>query len=67
VFIELYLRGEKLKLQERLLREREREAFERKSQERYQRLLDAMPECIWAADAAGRSTTGTSPGWLTAD
>ena len=43
VFVELYLRGEKLKLQERLLREREREALERKSQERYRRLLDAMP------------------------
>ena len=40
VFVELYLRGEKLKLQERLLREREREALERKSQERYRRLLD---------------------------
>ena len=51
MFIELYLQGEKLKLQERLLREREREALERKSQERYRRLLDAMPQCIWAADA----------------
>ena len=54
VFIELFIRGEKLKLQERLLREREREALERKSQERYRRLLDAMPECIWAADADGQ-------------
>src|SRR6476661_4554477 len=54
VFIELFIRGEKLKLQERLLRERERDALERKSQERYRRLLDAMPECIWAADAAGK-------------
>ena len=53
VFIELYIRGEKLKLQERLLHEREREAAERKSQERYRRLLDAMPQCIWAADPAG--------------
>jgi PAS domain S-box-containing protein len=53
VFIELYVRGEKLKQQERLLREREREALERKSQERYRRLLDAMPQCIWAADAEG--------------
>jgi PAS domain S-box-containing protein len=53
VFIELYVRGEKLKQQERLLHEREREAMERKSQERYRRLLDAMPQCIWAADAEG--------------
>jgi PAS domain S-box-containing protein len=53
VFVELYVRGEKLKQQERLLREREREALERKSQERYRRLLDAMAQCIWAADADG--------------
>jgi PAS domain S-box-containing protein len=53
VFVELYLRGEKLKQQERLLHQREREAFERKSQERYRRLLDAIPECVWAADADG--------------
>jgi PAS domain S-box-containing protein len=62
VFIELYLRGEKLKLQERMLREREREALERKSQERYRRLLDVMPECIWAADAAGNVNYWNRPG-----
>jgi PAS domain S-box-containing protein len=54
VFVELYLKGEKLKLQERLLREREREALERKSQERYRHLLDAMPQCMWAADTKGQ-------------
>jgi PAS domain S-box-containing protein len=54
VFVELYLKGEKLKLQERALREREREALERKSQERYRRLLDAMPQCMWAADTKGQ-------------
>jgi PAS domain S-box-containing protein len=53
VFVELFLRGEKLKQQERLLHQRERETFERKSQERYRRLLDAIPECVWAADADG--------------
>jgi len=62
VFIELYVRGEKIKQQERLLHEREREAFERKSQERYRRLLDAMPECIWAADAAGQVNYWNRPG-----
>src|SRR4029079_10029600 len=62
VFIELFIRGEKLKLQERILREREREALERKSQERYRRLLDAMPECIWAADAAGKVNYWNKPG-----
>jgi PAS domain S-box-containing protein len=53
VFVELYLRGEKLKQQERMLHARERESFERKSQERYRRLLDAIPECVWAAGAEG--------------
>src|SRR6185436_2021104 len=54
VFVELYLKGEKLKAQERLLREREREALERKSQERYRHLLDAMPQCMWADDIKGQ-------------
>jgi PAS domain S-box-containing protein len=62
VFIELYVRGEKLKLQERLLHQREREAAERKSQERYRRLLDVMPECIWAADAEGKVNYWNRPG-----
>jgi PAS domain S-box-containing protein len=62
VFVELYVRGEKLKLQERLLRDREREVLERKSQERYRRLLDAMPECIWAADASGKVNYWNRPG-----
>jgi PAS domain S-box-containing protein len=62
VFIELYIRGEKLKQQERLLHEREREAFKRKSQERYRHLLDAMPQCIWAADAAGNVNFWNRPG-----
>ena len=62
VFIELYLRGEKLKLQERLLHQREREALERKSEERYRRLLDAIPQCIWAADADGRVDYWNKPG-----
>ena len=62
VFIELFLRGEKLKLQERMLRERDREVLERKSQERYRRLLDVMPECIWAADASGKVNYWNRPG-----
>ena len=56
VFVDLYLQGEKLKIQERLLREHERAMLERKNQERYRQLLDAMPQCIWAADARGRIT-----------
>jgi CheY-like chemotaxis protein len=59
VFIELYVRGEKLKMQERLLHQNEREAAERKSQERYRRLLDLAPVHL-AADAAARSPSGTA-------
>jgi len=54
VFIDLYLKGEKLKSQERLLREREREALERRSEARYHRLIDSMPQCMWAAGTDGR-------------
>jgi len=53
VFIDLYLKGETIKLQERLLRQREREALERRSQHRYRSLLDSMPQCVWAANADG--------------
>ena len=62
VFVELYVRGEKLKAQEQLLRVREREMLERKSQERYRHLLDAMPGCVWAADASGRVNYWNQPG-----
>jgi PAS domain S-box-containing protein len=53
VFIDLYLKGETIKLQERLLRHREREAMERRSQHRYRSLLDSMPQCVWAANSDG--------------
>jgi PAS domain S-box-containing protein len=62
VFIELYVRGEKLKQQQKLLHQREREAVERRGQERYRRLLDVMPQCIWAADAAGHVNYWNRPG-----
>jgi PAS domain S-box-containing protein len=53
VFIDLYVQGETIKLQERMLREREREALERKLQIRYQTLIDSMPQCMWAARPGG--------------
>jgi PAS domain S-box-containing protein len=53
VFIDLHLKGERIKLQERLLRERDREALERKSEHRYRSLVDSMPQCVWATDPAG--------------
>ena len=54
VFVDLYIKGETIKAQERLLREQEREVMRRRSEERYRHLLDAMPQCVWAADAEGR-------------
>jgi PAS domain S-box-containing protein len=53
VFIDLHLKGETIKLQERLLRQHEREVMERRSQHRYRSLLDSMPQCVWAANAEG--------------
>jgi PAS domain S-box-containing protein len=56
VFIDLHLKEEQIKAQERLLREHERAALERASEERYRRLLDGLPQSIWAAGADGRVT-----------
>ena len=53
VFVELYVRGARIKEQEALLRQREREALERASELRYRNLTDAMPLLIWAGDASG--------------
>src|SRR5262249_25638383 len=62
VFIELYLRGEKLKLQERQLHQRESEAAEQRRLARHRGLLDAMPQCIWAADTDGHVDYWNRPG-----
>src|SRR5579871_6411031 len=56
VFVDLYLKGEQIKVQERLLREHERAALERANEERYRKMLDGLPQSIWAADPAGRIT-----------
>jgi PAS domain S-box-containing protein len=53
VFIDLHLKGETIKVQERLLREREREVHQRRSLHRYRGLLDSMPLCVWAASHDG--------------
>jgi PAS domain S-box-containing protein len=54
VFIDLFLKEQKIKAQERLLRRRDREALERRSEARYQRLIDALPQCMWAASTEGQ-------------
>lgn len=48
VFVELYLRGEEIKRQATLLRQREQEALQRRSEERFRALTDAIPSCVWA-------------------
>jgi PAS domain S-box-containing protein len=55
VFVELFLQKEKIKEQAILLRERERQALEKKTEERIRALVDAMPLCVWAAGAKGEA------------
>ena len=55
VFVELFLQKEKIKEQELLLRESERLAYEKKTEERIRRLVDAMPLCVWAAGSKGEA------------
>ena len=53
VFVDLYLRGERVKAQAKLLRQKELELAERKSRERYFRLTDTMPIALWATRPDG--------------
>jgi hypothetical protein len=53
VFVDLYVKGERIKQQEALLRQREREALERASERRFRTLTDAMPLALWATGPGG--------------
>ena len=53
VFVDLHIKEQTIKAQEHILREHQREVLERENEVRYRRLLDAMPQCIWATDATG--------------
>jgi len=55
VFVELFLQKEKIKQQAMLLRDRDREAHEKRTEERIRRLVDAMPLCVWAAGVNGEA------------
>jgi PAS domain S-box-containing protein len=55
VFVELFLQKEKIKEQARMLREREREAAEKRTQERVHGLFEAMPLCVWGTTATGET------------
>jgi PAS domain S-box-containing protein len=51
VFVDLHQKEQMIKRQSALLRQREREAFERRSELRFRSLMDALPQCVWVARA----------------
>src|SRR6202795_1284447 len=51
VFVDLHQKEQMIKRQGALLRQREREAFERRSELRFRSLMDALPQCVWVARA----------------
>ena len=51
VFVDLHQKEQMIKRQAGLLRQREREAFERRSELRFRSLMDALPQCVWVARA----------------
>jgi PAS domain S-box-containing protein len=53
VFVQLYLQKEKIKQQAAELAQKERDAQEKRAQERMRSLIDAMPLCVWATSTSG--------------
>jgi len=51
VFVDLYQKEQMIRRQAGLLRQRDREAFERRSELRFRSLMDALPQCVWVARA----------------
>jgi PAS domain S-box-containing protein len=49
VFVDLYLKEQTIKRQAALLHERDRKMFERRSEQRFRSLMDALPQCVWVA------------------
>ena len=49
VFVDLYQKEQMIRRQAGLLRQRDREAFERRSELRFRSLMDALPQCVWVA------------------
>ena len=54
VLVDLFRQKEIVKRQAALLREREREAMERRCELRYQGVIEAMPICVWTANGKGQ-------------
>ena len=53
VFIDLYLKEQTIKRQAAQLHQREREAFERRSEMRFKMLIDGIPMSVWTARPDG--------------
>jgi len=51
VFVELHQKEQMIRRQAGLLRRRDREAFERRSELRFRSLMDALPQSVWVARA----------------
>jgi PAS domain S-box-containing protein len=51
VFVDLYQKEQMIRRQAGLLRQRDREAFERRSELPFRSLMDALPQCVWVARA----------------
>ncbi len=53
VFVDLWIRGQKLERREALIRQREREYLEQQSEIRFQNVTDVMPLCVLAGRPDG--------------
>ncbi len=51
VFVDLHQKEQMIRRQGALLRQRDREAFERRSELRFRSLMDALPQSVWIARA----------------
>ena len=50
VFVDLFLKEQTIKRQAAMLRQRDRETMERRSEQRFRGLMDALPQCVWATN-----------------
>ncbi len=55
VFVDLYLKNAKLRQQEALLRQREREGLEQRLERRFRGLTDLLPACVWGTRPDGQA------------
>jgi PAS domain S-box-containing protein len=53
-FVDLYLKEQQIRVDQEKLRQAEREAQARRSEERFRSLTESMPLCVWATDTSGR-------------